>query len=70
MPYVMGNYLSLFKLLARQQHNYQYFDHVWVQNYDLINRCTAFAYQSVEIDDCNRLNPFICETGLLLLINK
>jgi len=63
MPYVMSNYLALFLFLRSQQHNYQYYDRVWVQHIDMINRCTVFTYQRVEVDNCQRLSPFLCEIG-------
>ncbi|KAF7287908.1 hypothetical protein GWI33_000255 [Rhynchophorus ferrugineus] len=63
MPYLMGNinYGPMFTFLSRQYQWYLYSDRVWVQHIDRINRCTIFAYQSVEIDDCNRRSPFVCE---------
>lgn len=61
MPYVMSNYVQLYHFLQRQQQGFQLRHHVWVQNIDRINQCTAFAYQTVEVDHCERLNPFICE---------
>jgi len=63
MPYVMSNYLALFLFLRDQQNSYQYYDHVWVQHIDMINRCTVFTYQRVEVDNCQRLSPFLCEIG-------
>lgn len=64
MPYVMSNYVQLYHFLQRQQQGFQLRHHVWVQNIDRINQCTAFAYQTVEVDHCERLNPFICEMGM------
>ncbi|GLH02202.1 LOW QUALITY PROTEIN: Protein bark beetle [Gryllus bimaculatus] len=61
MPYVMGNYLQLYHFLRHQQETYQFYDHVWVQHIDKINKCTMFAFQKIEIDHCQRLNPFLCE---------
>ncbi|VEN48816.1 unnamed protein product [Callosobruchus maculatus] len=63
MPYLLGNinYLPIYDFLRRQHQWYQYSDKVWVQHIDKINECTIFAYQTVEIEDCNRLSPFICE---------
>jgi hypothetical protein len=63
MPYVMSNYLRTYQFLRNQQHNYQYYDRVWVQHIDMINRCTVFTYQTVEVDNCQRLSPFLCEIG-------
>jgi hypothetical protein len=63
MPYVMSNYLALYLFLRSQQQNYQYYDRVWVQHIDMINRCTVFTYQRVEADNCQRLSPFLCEIG-------
>ncbi|XP_063235879.1 protein bark beetle isoform X2 [Bacillus rossius redtenbacheri] len=69
MPYVMGNYLSLFEFLRGQQRGFQFYDRVWVQNIDLINRCTVFVYQTIEVDHCQRLNPFLCEIDPKVLID-
>nr|CAD7425800.1 unnamed protein product [Timema monikensis] len=69
MPYVMSNYLTLYHFLRKQQQGFQYYDRVWVQHLDLINRCTVFAYQTVEVDHCLRLNPFLCEIDPKVLID-
>ncbi|CAG9858649.1 unnamed protein product [Phyllotreta striolata] len=63
MPYMLGNlnYLPIYDFLRRQDEWYLYSDKVWIQHIDHINECTIFAYQSVEIEDCNRKSPFICE---------
>ncbi|XP_072396976.1 protein bark beetle isoform X1 [Diabrotica undecimpunctata] len=63
MPYLLGNinYLPLFDFLRRQNEWYLYSDKVWVQHIDRINECTIFAYQTVEIENCERRSPFICE---------
>lgn len=63
MPYVMSNYLALYQFLRHQQEHFQYYDRVWVQHIDKINRCTAFAYQTVSEDHCQQLLPFLCEIG-------
>ncbi|KAG8274927.1 hypothetical protein J6590_097180 [Homalodisca vitripennis] len=61
MPYVMGNSLEIFNFLRRQQQKYNFYDRVWVQHIDRINQCTVFVYQTIEVDHCLRLNPFLCE---------
>ncbi|XP_048517043.1 protein bark beetle isoform X2 [Dendroctonus ponderosae] len=63
MPYLIGNinYLPVYEFLQRQYQWFLYSDRVWVQHIDQINKCTIFAFQTVEIDDCNRRSPFICE---------
>ncbi|XP_066146694.1 protein bark beetle [Euwallacea fornicatus] len=63
MPYLLGNvnYIPLYEFLRRQYQWFLYTDRVWVQHIDQINQCTIFAFQSVEVDDCNRRSPFICE---------
>lgn len=63
VPYLLGNinYLPIYDFLRRQDEWFLYSDKVWVQHIDRINECTIFAYQSVEIEDCNRKSPFICE---------
>lgn len=65
MPYLIGNinYILLFDFLRRQHQWYLYSDKVWVQHIDRINECTIFVFQSVEVEDCNRRSPFICEIG-------
>ncbi|XP_071445359.1 protein bark beetle [Hetaerina americana] len=61
MPYVMSNYVAVYHFLREQQERFSYYDKVWVQNIDMINRCTVFGYQNVMEDQCERLYPFICE---------
>ncbi|KAJ8986059.1 hypothetical protein NQ317_003352 [Molorchus minor] len=63
VPYLLGNinYLPIYDFLRRQDEWYLYSEKVWVQHIDRINECTIFAYQSVEVEDCNRRSPFICE---------
>ncbi|XP_067009482.2 protein bark beetle [Anabrus simplex] len=61
VPYVMSNYLHLYQFLRLQQQFYHFYDRVWVQHIDMINQCTVFAFQTVEVDHCLRLNPFLCE---------
>ncbi|KAJ8937251.1 hypothetical protein NQ318_005565 [Aromia moschata] len=63
VPYLLGNinYLPVYDFLRRQHEWYLYSDKVWVQHIDRINECTIFAYQTVEVEDCNRRSPFICE---------
>lgn len=63
MPYIMGNYIGLYQFLRSQSQWYQYSDRVWVQHIDRINKCTAFTATTIEIDDCDHKNPFICEIG-------
>lgn len=65
MPYLIGNvnYYILYDFLRKQQQWYPYSERVWVQHIDRINQCTSFLYQSIEIDDCDQLHPFICEIG-------
>lgn len=61
MPFIMGNYLELWQFLRKQQIQYDYSDRAWVQQLDRVDQCTTFTYQSIEIDYCNQLSPFICE---------
>lgn len=64
MPYIIGNnYFVLHDFIRRQQHWYMYSEKVWVQHIDRINQCTLFAYQTIEVSDCEQRNPFICEIG-------
>lgn len=46
---------TIFYLISR------YTERVWIQDLDFINRCTSFVYRSVEFDDCEAKNPFVCE---------
>lgn len=67
MPYMLGNinYYPIYEFLRKQDEWYKFSDKVWVQHIDQINECTIFAYQTVEITDCMRRSPFICEIGEL-----
>lgn len=47
----------------------RYAEHVWIQDYDYLERCTAFVYRTVEFDDCNMRNAFICEIDPKIVIN-
>lgn len=69
MPYVMGNHAELYRFLRKQQENFNFYDRVWVQHIDKINQCTVFVFQSIEIDHCQRLNPFVCEMDPKVLID-
>jgi hypothetical protein len=48
---------------------FRYAEHVWIQDYDYLERCTAFVYRTVEFDDCNMRNAFICEIDPKIVIN-
>ncbi|KAG5895778.1 hypothetical protein JTB14_001625 [Gonioctena quinquepunctata] len=63
IPYLLGNinYLAIFEFLRRQDEWFLFSDRVWVQQIDRINECTSFVYQSIEVADCQRRSPFICE---------
>lgn len=65
VPYILGNinYYNIYEFLRRQDEWYKFSDKVWVQHIDRINECTMFAYQAVEVTDCMRRSPFICEIG-------
>lgn len=69
MPYVFGNYLRLHQFLRSQQDGYEFYDRVWVRHLDKINDCTSFTYQTISVDDCERLSPFICEIDPEVSIN-
>ncbi|KAF5303544.1 hypothetical protein FQR65_LT08145 [Abscondita terminalis] len=71
IPYLVGNvnYMDLYYFLRTQQQWYLFSDRIWVQHIDLINQCTMFAYQNVEIEDCHRRLPFICEIDPKVSIN-
>lgn len=72
MPYLLSNlnYFTLYEFIRKQQQWYLYSDRVWVQHIDRINECTLFAYQTIEVDNCEQRNPFICEIGTYLKIYK
>lgn len=69
MPYIIGNYLQLYQFLRSQQDTYQFYDRVWVQHLDKVNQCTVFSYQTIEVDECDHLSPFICEIDPEVTIN-
>lgn len=59
----MGDYLELYQFLRKQQERYEYSDRAWIQQLDRVDQCTTFTYQTIEIDYCGQLSPFICEIG-------
>lgn len=61
MPFIMGQYLELWKFLRRQQERFEYSDRVWIQQLEKVDQCTTFTYQTIEIDHCSQPSPFICE---------
>ncbi|XP_047509687.1 protein bark beetle isoform X2 [Pieris napi] len=61
MPYVSGNYATLYDFIQRQNQWFQYGDRVWVNHIDYVTQCTSFAFSNIEITDCNQKNAFICE---------
>ncbi|XP_057327444.1 protein bark beetle isoform X2 [Microplitis mediator] len=61
MPFIMGDYLKLWKFLRRQQERFEYSDRVWIQQLERVDQCTTFTYQTIEIDHCSQPSPFICE---------
>ncbi|XP_011303311.1 uncharacterized protein bark isoform X1 [Fopius arisanus] len=61
MPFIMGDYLQLWRFLRRQQERFEYSERVWVQQLERIDQCTTFTYQTIEIDHCSQPSPFICE---------
>lgn len=63
MPYLTVSYSTLYKFLKLQQENYKFYDQVWIQNLNKINKCTAFVYQSIEEHKCDHSYPFVCEMG-------
>lgn len=72
MPYLLGNlnYIDLYDFLKSQQQWFLYNDRVWVQHIDKIDECTMFAYQRVEVDNCDQRSPFICEIGKCTVLMK
>ncbi|XP_012276535.1 protein bark beetle isoform X2 [Orussus abietinus] len=61
MPFIMGDYLELWKFLRKQQQRFDYSERVWVQQLERVDQCTMFTYQTIEVDYCDQPNPFICE---------
>ncbi|XP_012531769.1 protein bark beetle [Monomorium pharaonis] len=61
MPFIMRDYLELWKFARKQQERFDYSERVWVQQLERVDQCTAFTYQTIEIDYCAQPNPFICE---------
>lgn len=50
-------------------HISRYTERVWIQDLDFINRCTSFVYRTVEFDDCEARNPFVCEIDPKVLLS-
>lgn len=48
---------------------FRYAEHVWIQDLDYLDQCTAFVYRTVEFDDCNTRNAFVCEIDPKIIIN-
>ncbi|EFN78073.1 Lysyl oxidase-like protein 4 [Harpegnathos saltator] len=61
MPFIMRDYLELWRFARKQQERFDYSERVWVQQLERVDQCTAFTYQNIEIDHCAQPNPFICE---------
>ncbi|KAK2577430.1 hypothetical protein KPH14_003537 [Odynerus spinipes] len=61
MPFIMGDYLELWRFLRKQQERFDYSERVWVQQLERVDQCTVFTYQTIEIDYCAQPNPFLCE---------
>ncbi|XP_045480313.1 protein bark beetle isoform X1 [Harmonia axyridis] len=63
MPFILGNihYLPLYNFIKKQSQWNIYSERVWVQHIDKINECTMFAYQTIDVADCDLKNSFICE---------
>ncbi|KAF7992731.1 hypothetical protein HCN44_005075 [Aphidius gifuensis] len=69
VPFTTGKYSALWEFLLKQQERFSYSDLVWIQDLDRINQCTTFTYQHIEIDNCDRPSPFICEIDPGIRIN-
>ena len=67
LRYIKIKFLSLQNVSIKS--NFRYAEHVWVQDYDFLEKCTAFVYQTVEFDDCGTRNAFICEIDPKIVIN-
>nr|KAF7437889.1 hypothetical protein H0235_000280 [Vespula pensylvanica] len=61
MPFIMGDYLELWRFLKKQQERFDYSERVWVQQLERVDQCTIFTYQTIEVDYCAQPNPFLCE---------
>ncbi|XP_018046380.1 PREDICTED: protein bark beetle [Atta colombica] len=61
MPFIMGDYLELWKFARKQQERFDYSERVWVQQLERVDQCTMFTYQTIEIDHCAQPSLFICE---------
>lgn len=71
MPFLIGphNYPGVEAFLRKQEQWYFYSRKVWVQHIDMINKCTAFVYGSVERNECEENLPFFCEIGTFYKFN-
>jgi hypothetical protein len=70
MPFIMGDYIELWKFLRKQQDRFDYSERVWVQQIEKVDQCTMFTYQTIEIDHCGQPNPFVCEIGRFISSNN
>ena len=68
MPFIMGDYLELWKFARKQQERFDYSERVWVQQLERVDQCTMFTYQTIEIDHCAQPSLFICEIGMQNII--
>jgi hypothetical protein len=64
MPYLQKDYYEVFKYIRSRQDDFQRYDLVWSQHYDILHSCSAFIDLSVQVTDCNYRLPFLCETGM------
>ena len=62
MPYIMDRYFAIHQYIESQQHDWRYYDMVWVQHLDSPStQCTAFVDGGVDAVSCDFLLPTLCE---------
>ena len=62
MPYLMERHFAIHHYLETQQHDWRYYDMVWVQHLDSpTTECTVFVDGGVDAVSCDFLLPTLCE---------
>ena len=63
MPYLQKNYPSVYQYIRSQQIDFERYDMVWAQHYDIITGCSVFIDGRIQRANCEYRLPFLCETG-------
>ncbi|CAG0896137.1 unnamed protein product [Darwinula stevensoni] len=62
MPYLQKNYPSVYQYIRTQQMDFERYDMVWAQHYDIISGCSVFIDGRIQRANCEYRLPFLCET--------